>query len=144
MSGKQPKRLPRPGVDEYGRTPLHYAAGDGDLPKVVTLLAGGAAIDLQDDNGWTALHFAAQARSEEVARYLLAHGASVELADSFGNTALFEATFSSRGDGAIIRALRAAGADPLRKNKTGVSPVSLARTIGNYNVAQFYDDLKEA
>ena len=144
MSGKQPKRLPRPGIDEYGRTRLHYAACDGDLRAVATLLADGAAIDLQDDNGWTPLHFAAQASSEEVTAYLLDHGASIDLEDSHGNTALSTATFNSRGEGAVIRVLRAAGADPKKKNKHGVSALSLARTIANYNVAQFFDDIKEA
>jgi hypothetical protein len=43
----------------------------------------------------------------------------------------------------VIRVLRAAGADPKKKNKSGVSAVSLARTIANYDVAQFYDDIKE-
>ena len=144
MSGKHTKRIPRPGIDEYGRSPLHHAARAGDVTKVAALLAGGAAIDLQDDDGWTALHFAAQARSEEVTKYLLAHGASVDIVDSYGNTALFRATFNSRGDGAVIRALRAAGADSLKKNKTGVSPVALARKIGNYDVAQFFNDIQSA
>jgi hypothetical protein len=34
MSGKQPKRNDRPGVDRAGRTPLHFAALDGDSGRV--------------------------------------------------------------------------------------------------------------
>jgi len=41
----------------------------------------------------------------------------------------------------VIRVLRAAGADPLKKNHHGVSALSLARTIANFDVAQFYRDL---
>ena len=44
-------------------------------------------------------------------------------------------------DGSVIQALRAGGADPNRQNKAGVSPVALARRIGNYNVAQFFSDV---
>jgi len=34
MSAKHPKRKERPGVDRAGRTPLHYAAADGDVARV--------------------------------------------------------------------------------------------------------------
>jgi ankyrin repeat protein len=41
----------------------------------------------------------------------------------------------------MIHLLRQHGADPLRTNHYGVSPLSLARTIGNYDVSQFFADL---
>jgi hypothetical protein len=41
----------------------------------------------------------------------------------------------------MIVFLRQAGADPIRQNHHGVSPLSLARKIGNYDVAQFFSDL---
>jgi uncharacterized protein len=130
-------------LDREGRSDLHYAARDGDLAAVERFVSEGAEVNLQDRRGWTPLHFAAQACSSEVATYLLAHGASVDPVDYFGNTPLSTATFESRGDGAVIRLLRAAGADPRKKNRSGVSPISLARTIANFNVAQFYEDIKE-
>ena len=131
-------------LDRDGRSDLHYAARDGDLMVVQKLVSLGADVNLQDKHGWTPLHFAAQARSEDVAAFLLAHGASVDLEDSHGNTALFRATFASRGDGGVILALRKAGADPTKQNKSGVSPLSLARTIANYDVACFYSDVEDA
>ncbi len=143
MAGKQPKRIPREGVDNYGRTPLHYAAGDSRPDEVVKFVAAGVAVNVQDDGGWTALHFAAQAVSSACTEELLRAGADHSLQDSFGNTALFRAVFSSRGEGSVIRLLRQAGADPFHKNKHGVSPVALARTIANYNVAQFFSDIGE-
>ena len=130
-------------LDSDGRSDLHYAARDGDLAAVQKFVSLGADVNLQDKHGWTPLHFAAQARSEDVTTYLLAHGASVDFEDSHGNTALFRATFASRGDGGVIRALRKAGADPRKKNKSGVSALSLARTIANYDIAQFYNDIKD-
>jgi len=131
-------------VDEDGRTDLHYAARDGDLALVERLVSRKADVNLQDRHGWTPLHFAAQALSREVASYLLAHGALVDTQDGHGNTPLFRATFAFRGDGAVIQLLRSAGADPKKKNKSGVSPMELARTIANYDVARFYDDIKDA
>jgi ankyrin repeat protein len=130
-------------LDREGRSELHYAARDGDLAAVQEFVAAGFDVNLQDKRGWTALHFAAQACSEKVTSFLLAHGAAVDLEDAYGNTPLSTATFASRGEGAVIRVLRAAGADPKKKNKSGVSALSLARTISNFDVAQFYADINE-
>jgi len=141
MARKQPKRKQRSGVDEYGRTPLHYAAADGKLEEVIRLLAAGANPNAQDDNGWSPLHFAAQAVSPGATEALLAAGAQTELRDSFGNTALSTAVFESRGNGSVIQMLRCAGADPHAANSSGVTPLSLARTIANFNVRQFFTDL---
>jgi hypothetical protein len=49
--------------------------------------------------------------------------------------------FNSRGRGELIALLRQRGADASSTNKFGVSPVSLARTIANYDVARFVNDL---
>jgi ankyrin repeat protein len=146
MGAKHPKRKPRPGVDEYGRTPLHYAAADGDTSQVEKLLRKGlfrtgADPNAQDDCGWSPLHFAAQAQSAPVTAALLRAGADVGLRESFGNTPLIRAVFSSRGNGSVIQLLRSAGADPMAANHSGVTPVELARTIANYDIAQFFADI---
>ncbi|MBK6740953.1 MAG: ankyrin repeat domain-containing protein [Haliea sp.] len=141
MVGKVPRKNPRPGVDGYGRAPLHYAAADGNAAEVSRLLAEGASPNVQDDNGWTPAHFAAQAGSLECMSALLAAGADPALADSYGNTVLWRAVFASKGEGKLIRALRAAGADPHVTNKHGVSPLALAHTIANYDVRQYFSDL---
>ena len=98
--------------DRFARTPLHYAAADGNPDQVAQLLASGADVNLQDRDGWAPLHFAAQARSEEVTRVLLAAGARADIQDIHGNTALFRAVFSSQGEGGVISLLRSFGADP--------------------------------
>jgi ankyrin repeat protein len=121
--------------------PLHYAAADAVKEEVVRLLDSGADPNAQDDNGRSPLHFAAQSNSADIARALLAVGAMVDLKDSEGNTPLFRAVFSSCGDGALIDLLRKAGADPHAANNSGVTPVSLARAIANFDVARFFGDL---
>jgi len=139
--GKHPKRTARPGIDEYGRSPLHYAAADGDSGTLERLLSDGADPNSQDDDGWTPAHFAAQSNSAACLELLLRAGANLTLTNRHGNSVLFNAVFASRGNGEIIRMLRAAGADAYARNSSGVSPLSLARTIANYNVAQFFADL---
>jgi uncharacterized protein len=142
MTKKHPKRKARPGVDEYGRRPLHYAALDRDLGAIKRLLAAGADPGAADDDGWTPLHFAAQEYAPEVCAALLGAGASVDPQDGYGNTPLSTAVFNSRGRGEVIRLLRANGADPHRANASGVSPVTLARTIANCDVKQFFTDVQ--
>ena len=130
--------------DKLGRTELHYAAADGDSRRAASLLAEGADPNSTDDNGWTPLHFAAQACCEKVVELLLASGAAIDAQDSHGNTPLFRAVFNYRGDGSVILRLRAAGADPFRFNAHQVNPVRLARTIANYDVRRFFEDLSES
>lgn len=128
-------------LDEFRRSELHYAARDGDAERVRSERAAGADVNAADANGWTPLHFAAQAQSAPVVRLLLEGGGDVHASDAHGNTALWRAVLAYKGDPATIEALRAAGADPLRKNQHGVSPLALARTIANYDVARCFIDL---
>jgi len=134
-------------VDDFGRTALHYVPvdlpGKDQVKAAKRLIKSGADINLQDKNGWTPLHFAAQEHSVSVVKVLLGAGAKVDLVDKFGNTPLFTAVMHSRGKGGIIELLRVYGSDPFKKNNYGNSPVSMARKIGNYDVAQFFADLPE-
>jgi len=131
MSGKQPKRKPRPGVDEYGRIPLHYAAVEGDFEALVRLLESGSSIDTQDDNGWTALHFAVQDGHSKLVDELLRRGANPNLVNSHGNSPLWVGLMRARGDDyAVVKGLLAAGADPDHKNVHGRSPRDIATTMG--------------
>ncbi len=127
--------------DRTGRTQLHYAASEGNIDLVHSLIVDGADVNAQDNEGWSPLHFAAQANSAECLAELLRAGANVDAKDKFGNTPLHEAVFSSRGAGQGIELLRNAGADATTANLHGVSPVMLARTIANFDVARFFSDM---
>jgi len=124
MSGKQPKRNPRPGVDEYGRIPLHYAAVDGDFDALIRLLDSGSLVDAQDDNGWTALHFAAQDARFRIVEELLKRGANPNLLNSQGNGPLWVGLMNARGDYTIVKML------PDYKNAHGRSPRDIATSTG--------------
>ena len=127
--------------DRAGRFPIHYAVLENDLSLLKELIEAGADVNASDKNGFTPLHFAAQNNDVRMADYLISQGAALESKDSFGNTPLAKAVFYSGGDGRLIKTLRKAGANPLSKNTSGVTPVSLARTIANFDVAQFFADL---
>lgn len=130
-------------TDRAGRSELHYAVIDRNLERIKELLRQGVNVNLADRNGWTPLHFAAQNSDEGMARLLLDSGASVDPRDANGNTPLSTAAFNSRGRGELIALLRQRGADATSVNNFGVSPVSLARTIANYDVARFFSDVTE-
>lgn len=123
------------------RSPLHYAAQEGDIAAVVGLVNSGANLDAADDGGYTPLHFASQNNHPAVVKLLLERGAEVDSVDSWGNTPLWRAVFNYRDSGETILALRAAGANPHHVNKAGRTPVQLARTIANYDSTQFFEDL---
>jgi ankyrin repeat protein len=127
----------RTGSDRAGRNLLHNAAADADAKAVIKLIDAGVEIDAQDTNQWTPLHFAAQSSCSEAIAALIQAGADVTLQDSYGNTALWRAVFAYRGVGDSIRLLLGAGADPHTANHSGVSPISLAQSIANNDVAKY-------
>jgi ankyrin repeat protein len=130
-------------LDDYGRSPLHYAALANDAAAAQSRIDAGDDPNLGDVHGLTPLHFAAQEGALDVARLLLATGAAVDPEDVHGNTPLMSAVFNSRGRGDLIELLRASGADPTRPNASGQTAVGLARLIGNFDVARFFADIPE-
>jgi ankyrin repeat protein len=89
------------------------------------------------------LHFAAQGWSPLACIALLDAGAPIDARDNDGNTPLSRAVFESRGRGGVIRLLRDRGADPTLTNDHGVSPLSLPRTIANFDVRRFFVDIPD-
>lgn len=117
-------------TDEFGRSPLHYAAADGDAGEVARLLAAGADPHLPDAVRFTPLHFAAQEQHPEVIALLIAAGADTRAPDRWGNTPLWRAVFTAHGKREAATALLAHGADPDAANSTGISPRRLAHRMG--------------
>lgn len=73
--------------DAHMRTPLHYAAEQGQFSCLFTLVGQGARVNQQDKLGCSALHLAAKWDTEGLCvEYLLQHHANPILRDSQGFT----------------------------------------------------------
>lgn len=62
--------------DNYGWTPLHVAAGMGNVKVAGQLLAKGANINLRDKHGATPLDMAVAQSEKKMADFLVQHGGS--------------------------------------------------------------------
>jgi ankyrin repeat protein len=126
-------------LDRAGRSDLHYAALDGDLARIESLIAAGADVNLADRAGFTPLHFAGHGQHADAARAVLAAGAAVDARDAFGKTPLAVALVNVRDrDGEVIGVLLEAGADPDAKNYHGISARGLAASVTNYDLMRFF------
>jgi uncharacterized protein len=116
-------RAPIPG----GMAPIHYAARDGRLEIVRTLLAAGADVNQREANDITPLIMAITNNHPAVAAFLIDSGADIQASDWWGRTPLWaavetrnmdvdNATFVNSIDRdpflPLIRTLLARGADP--------------------------------
>lgn len=124
---------------KINRTELIEASIENRINDVVSLLSKKVDIDAQDKLGKSALHYSAQNYHVEIVSLLLERGAKVDISDIHGNTPLSDAVYNSQGRGEIIRLLLEHGADRYLKNKYGVSPIDLAKTIANYSILQFLE-----
>jgi hypothetical protein len=75
--------------DEYGQTPLMYAAGSNTLAVVAELVQGGAAVDETSHAGWTPLMYAVRDNPDfGVIKYLVMLSKSLSARNGGGETAL--------------------------------------------------------
>ncbi len=111
------------------QTPLHVAASaqdDGSADIVAILLAAGAAPGEKAKGGWTPLLYAAARGNTESVRCLLENKADLNVADdSHGWTALHAASRSGQVE--MVKLLLESGADPAQEDKSGHSPIQLAK-----------------
>jgi ankyrin repeat protein len=120
------------------RTLLMHAilAEDTDVEMIRFLIEHGADVNTRDQGQeWTPLAFAARDQNVEAVRELLRAGALPESRDVFGNTPLFRAVMNRLPSHELVKMLLNAGADPRRKNNYDVSPLDLAVTMGNTEIA---------
>jgi len=126
--------------DRLKMSPLHYAAGSGQL-HVVKLLVPRLGANSKGAAGATPLHFAVRSRhgldKNRVAmvKFLLSEGADVNARDDNGKTPLHYAAECPMDDeGEIISLLLKSGADPKSKDKKGYYPADLARLMGTIRI----------
>jgi len=93
-----------------GASPLHAAAGLGDVNIIELLARHGAAVNAADDEGDTPLHWAVREGKPEAAQLLIKLGASVEQVNEDGESALDLAL--SVDDAVMAKALTFFGTKP--------------------------------
>ncbi|RDD38683.1 Transient receptor potential cation channel subfamily A member 1 [Trichoplax sp. H2] len=74
--------------DEYGLTPLHYAAKFNNINAIEHFLNRGADVNIRGHYEVTPLYMSARYNHIEAVEVLLKHGANPEIKDSEGDTAL--------------------------------------------------------
>eukprot|EP00854_Cymbomonas_tetramitiformis_P011052 gene11052-13071_t len=91
-----------------GKTPLHWAAINGHVLIVQTLLQAGAEPDIADSEGATALFYAVERNLKDVVQILIQSGADVNVRNQAGETLLKVAVLERNNE--VYEVLKAAGA----------------------------------
>jgi ankyrin repeat protein len=121
--------------NKQGETPLMYAAINGDLPLVKTLVLKNKA--QLDHIGWTPLHYACAKGHFEVAQFLLSKGAIADSLSLGGTTPLMMAVQS--GNEFLVRLLLNSGANLQLRNDVGLTAIDIADI---YNKPQISEGLR--
>lgn len=78
---------------DFGNTPLHYAACYSYTDQAQLLLRKGADVHVQNKKGNTPLHKVGVGGSADIATLLLERGANINFQNKYGETALYIATY---------------------------------------------------
>ncbi|KAM0248141.1 hypothetical protein ACHAQJ_009586, partial [Trichoderma viride] len=134
--------------DEYGRTPLSWAAINGHQAIVKSLIDRGAIIEAKDRVGKTPLSCAAENGYLTIVKSLLEKGAVIDAEDYYGCTSLLWAI--KNGHLTIVGFLLEKGAEIDAKDRRGQTTLSWAAVSGHLAIVNLLlekgaiTDLKDA
>ena len=117
-------------TDDYGMTPLHWAARAGSMECTEMLLERGALVNPLNKARRTPLQLAAEADKAGMIRLLARHRADLNTQNKKGHTPLHRATYEGCVEAA--EALLEVGADPTVLNKRGKTAFEIARKDAKY------------
>jgi len=118
---------------------LHLAIAYNRADILRDLLRRGADKELTNAEGMTPLTSALAARRQELASLLLADGSNACVYDDYGNGPLWYAVSDPKPNGPLIKALLKAGANPHRRNNSGLSPYEFVTRQGNAELRTVLD-----
>lgn len=116
-----------------GKTALCDACRSAKADMAILLIQNGADINATDATGRTVLMDAIQSMNENMVRLLLDYKANVQIQEMYGRNAYHDAALT--GHIGIINRIRNAGGNPLSRDASGDSPLSLVLR-SNINVIQ--------
>lgn len=117
-------------ADEFGMTPLHWAARAEAISCLTMILEAGAPVNVVNKNRRTPLHLAVDLGRAKSVQMLAEAGADLDLADTKGRTPLHRATYEGQAE--VAEVLLASGADPTLENKKGKTAFEIARKDAKY------------
>lgn len=115
--------------DGSSRTPLHLAAGNGNLPICMALLKNGASHGAQDHDGLTPAHYAARNGHHLLLKLLRDNDANLEEQDNNGNTPLHAACQTNQVS--VVYFLLQIKIDHKVRNFAGQTAIQVAESCNN-------------
>ncbi|XP_014373236.1 SH3 and multiple ankyrin repeat domains protein 2 isoform X3 [Alligator sinensis] len=129
--------------DSCGLTPLYHTAVVGGDPYCCELLLHEhATVSCKDENGWQEIHQACRYGHVQHLEHLLFYGADMGAQNASGNTALHICALYNQESCARVLLFR--GANKEIKNYNSQSPFQVAIIAGNFELAEYIKNHKEA
>ncbi|XP_056307412.1 SH3 and multiple ankyrin repeat domains protein 2b [Danio aesculapii] len=129
--------------DRQGLTPLYHTVTVGGDPSCCeVLLRAHASVGCHDENGWHEIHQACRYGHVQHLEHLLFYGADMHVENASGNTALHICALYKQEKCARVLLVRGASKDV--KNYRGQTPFQVAIIAGNFELAEFIKNHKEA
>eukprot|EP01133_Synstelium_polycarpum_P002608 gene2608-2994_t len=116
-------------MNDWNRSPLHFAAIGGHTEIVALLLSKGAKVNCATNRGATPLNYASRSGRTECVSLLLENGADVNCCDNANNTPLHAAITNNEVKTAIAL-VNNYGADVNVANRDDATPLHLASQRG--------------
>jgi len=129
-------------LDQEGRTPLIYAAFNGNTEIMSILIRNGADVNIADNYGRTALMMASSGPYPMAVKMLLDQKADPNMVDKEDHfTALMYA--AAEGQVEVVKILLLYKADPYLKDKDGDDAITFAGNNGHTAVVTLLGSLKK-
>jgi ankyrin repeat protein len=118
--------------DENGLSPMHFAAANGNIEMVNSLLKKGADINIKDNQDRSPMHLAASNGKTDMVWLLADNKAKIDQVDKSGATPLHSSAKNGHKD--IVEFLASNGANVNIQDNQKTSPMHFAASSGNINM----------